>query len=331
LYEDLRKAVNMDTLVYDKKKNSLVKKIRQSDIPSYIKNPDYLLWLDIENPSKTNMQFLLDHFHFHPLDIEDCLSVIERPKLDEYDDYFFLVLHIPLFIKQTRRLVPFTVNIFIGNNFIVTVHQGPCKPIENTYDNISQDPGILSKGSGYLLHRVLDALIDYNFPILNKIYRNIQNVEDDIFKKPSTKNVRTILLIRTNILTFRNIVFPQRKLLKTLEIKDMDFLIGALEVYFSDLVDHIEKIWDTLENYKELVEGVHEAHQSLLSNKINDIMRILTIFSVVILPLTLISGVYGMNVGLPLRNFPGAFIIIMAGMALISVGMLIYFKFKDWV
>ena len=145
----------MDTLVYDKKKNSLVKKIRQADIPSYIKNPDYLLWLDIENPSKTNMQFLLDHFHFHPLDIEDCLSVIERPKLDEYDDYFFLVLHIPLFIKQTRRLVPFTVNIFIGNNFIVTVHQGPCKPIENTYDNISQDPGILSKGSGYLLHRVL--------------------------------------------------------------------------------------------------------------------------------------------------------------------------------
>jgi magnesium transporter len=122
-----------------------------------------------------------------------------------------------------------------------------------------------------------------------------------------------------------------RKLLKTLEIKDMDFLIGALEVYFSDLVDHIEKIWDTLENYKELVEGVHEAHQSLLSNKINDIMRILTIFSVVILPLTLISGIYGMNVGLPLRNFPGAFIIIVAGMALISVGMLIYFKFKDWV
>jgi len=173
-------------------------------------------------------------------------------------------------------------------------------------------------------------LIDYNFPILNRIYRNIQNVEDDIFKKPSTKNVRTILLIRTNILTFRNIVFPQRKLLKTLEIKDMDFLIEALEVYFSDLVDHIEKIWDTLENYKELVEGVHEAHQSLLSNKINDIMRTLTIFSVVILPLTLISGVYGMNIGLPLMRFPWAFFVILAIMVMISIGMLIYFKFKDW-
>jgi len=321
----------MNTLVYDKNTNSLVKKFRQSDIPSYIKNPDYLLWLDIENPSQTNMQFLLDHFHFHPLDIEDCLSVIERPKLDEYDDYFFLVLHIPLFIKQTRRLVPFTVNIFIGNNFIVTVHQGQCKAIDNTYENLKEDFGILAKGSGYLLHRVIDALIDYNFPILNKIYRNIQNVEDDIFRKPSTKNVRTILLIRTNILTFRNIIFPQRKLLKTLEIKDMDFLIGALEVYFSDLVDHIEKIWDTLENYKELVEGVHEAHQSLLSNKINDIMRILTIFSVVILPLTLISGIYGMNIGLPFMDFPGAFFIILAAMVAISIGMIIYFKFKDWV
>jgi magnesium transporter len=320
----------LKTLVYDKKQKSVLRKFKQSDIVSYINNPDYLIWLDIENPNKNTMQFLRGHFNFHPLDIEDCLSVIERPKLDEYDDYFFLVLHIPLFIKQTRRLIPFTVNIFIGNNFLVTVHQGLCKPIQTTYDHLIEDQSILERGSGYLLHRILDALIDYNFPILNRIYRNIQNVEDDIFKKPSTKNVRTILLIRTNILTFRNIVFPQRKLLKTLEIKDMDFLIEALEVYFSDLVDHIEKIWDTLENYKELVEGVHEAHQSLLSNKINDIMRTLTIFSVVILPLTLISGVYGMNIGLPLMSFPWAFFIIIATMIIISIGMLIYFKFKDW-
>ena len=320
----------MKTLVYDKKQKSLLRKFKQSDIASYINNPDFLVWFDIENPNKDTMHFLRDHFNFHPLDIEDCLSVIERPKLDEYDDYFFLVLHIPLFVKQTKRLIPFTVNIFIGNNFIVTVHQGLCKPIQTTYDHLLENLSILEKGSGYLLHSILDALIDYNFPILNRIYRNIQNVEDDIFKKPSTKNVRTILLIRTNILTFRNIVFPQRKLLKTLEIKDMDFLIEALEVYFSDLVDHIEKIWDTLENYKELVEGVHEAHQSLLSNKINDIMRTLTIFSVVILPLTLISGVYGMNIGLPLMSFPWVFFIIIATMIIISIGMLIYFKFKDW-
>ena len=321
----------MKTLIYDKKQKLLLKKFKQSDIDSSIKNPDYLIWLDIENPSKDTMKFLRDHFSFHPLDIEDCLSVIERPKLDEYDDYFFLVLHMPLFIKQTQRLIPFTVNIFIGNNFIVTVHQGLCKPIQTTYDHLVEDPEIFKKGSGYLLHSILDSLIDYNFPILNKIYRNIQSVEDDIFKSPSTKNVRTILLIRTNILTFRNIVFPLRKLLKTLEIKDMDFLIEALEVYFSDLVDHIEKIWDTLENYKELVEGVHEAHQSLLSNKINDIMRILTIFSVIILPLTLISGVYGMNIGLPLGGFPWAFFIIVGTMIAISIGMLIYFKSKDWL
>ena len=320
----------MKTLVYDKKQKSLLKKFKQSDIVFYINNPDYLIWLDIENPHKDTMQFLRDHFNFHPLDIEDCLSVIERPKLDEYDDYFFLVLHIPMSVKNTTRNKWNSGTVFIGNNFIVTVHQGPCKPIQTTYDHLIEDHAILERGSGYLLHRVLDALIDYNFPILNRIYRNIQNVEDDIFKKPSTKNVRTILLIRTNILTFRNIVFPQRKLLKTLEIKDMDFLIEALEVYFSDLVDHIEKIWDTLENYKELVEGVHEAHQSLLSNKINDIMRTLTIFSVVILPLTLISGVYGMNIGLPFMSFPWAFFIILAIMLVISIGMLIYFKFKDW-
>jgi len=321
----------MKTLVYNKTEKKLMERVTLKKISSYINNPEYLLWTDIENPGKENMQFLIEHFHFHPLDIEDCLSIIERPKLDEYDDYFFLVLHIPFFIKQTRRLVPFTVNIFIGNNFLVTVHRGLCKPIQDTFEYLSKNNQILDKGSGYLLHKVIDSLIDYNFPILNKIYRNIQDIEDAIFKKASSKNVKEILLIRTNILTFRNIIYPQRKLLKTLEIKDMDFLIEALEVYFSDLVDHVEKIWDTLENYKELIEGVHDAHQSLLSNKINDIMRILTIFSVVILPLTLISGIYGMNVSLPLGSHSFAFIIILITMGLISIGMLVYFKYKDWI
>ena len=321
----------MKTFVYNKTEKKLMERVALKKISSYINNPEYLLWTDIENPSKENMQFLIEHFHFHPLDIEDCLSIIERPKLDEYDDYFFLVLHIPFFIKQTRRLVPFTVNIFIGNNFLVTVHRGLCKPIQDTFEYLSKNNQILDKGSGYLLHKVIDSLIDYNFPILNKIYRNIQDIEDAIFKKASSKNVKEILLTRTNILTFRNIIYPQRKLLKTLEIKDMDFLIEALEVYFSDLVDHVEKIWDTLENYKELVEGVHDAHQSLLSNKINDIMRILTIFSVVILPLTLISGIYGMNVSLPLGSHAFAFAIIVITMFLISIGMLVYFKYKDWI
>lgn len=321
----------MKTLVYGRNEKKLLEKVTLKNIPSYINNVEYLIWIDIENPSKENMQFLRDHFHFHPLDIEDCLSIIERPKLDEYDDYIFLVLHIPYFIKQTRRLVPFAVNIFIGNNFLVTVHRGLCKPIQNTLDYLTENHQILDKGSGYLLHKVIDSLIDYNFPILNKIYRNIQDVEDAIFKKASSKNVKDILLIRNNILTFRNIIFPQRKLLKTLEIKDMDFLIEALEVYFSDLVDHIEKIWDTLENYKELIDGVHDAHQSLLSNKINDIMRILTIFSVIILPLALISGIYGMNIILPLERSPFAFIIIVVAMFIISICMLIYFKYKDWI
>ncbi|MFO7928562.1 MAG: magnesium/cobalt transporter CorA [Candidatus Humimicrobiaceae bacterium] len=321
----------MKLLVFDKKEKTVLQDLKLSQITPYINNHQYMIWIDIEDPSRENMQFLLDYFKFHPLDIEDCLSVIERPKLDEYDEYMFLVMHIPFFIKQTRKLVPFTVNIFIGKNFLVTVHQGVCKPIQNTWNNITENQSRVAAGSGYLLHRIIDSLIDYSFPILNKIYRNIQNVEDEIFKKASNKNVRDILRIRTNILTFRNIVFPQRKILKTFEIKDMEFLIGELEVYFSDLVDHIEKIWDTLGNYKELIEGIHEAHQSLLSNKINDIMRILTIFSVIVLPLTFITGIYGMNIGLPISGYPYAFVIIMVFMFFIAIGMLTYFKYKDWL
>ena len=135
----------MKAMVYNKSKKKLLEKITSKNIPSYINKTEYLIWIDIENPGKENMQFLKDNFHFHPLDIEDCLSVIERPKLDEYDDYFFLVLHIPFFIKQTRRLVPFNVNIFIGNNFLVTVHRGLCKPIQDAFSYLKKNHNISSR------------------------------------------------------------------------------------------------------------------------------------------------------------------------------------------
>jgi len=157
-------VVPISILLYNKTEKKLLDEVALKNVAPYINDPEYIIWIDIENPSKENMQFLQDNFPFHPLDIEDCLSIIERPKLDEYDDYFFLVLHIPHFIKQTGRLVPVSVNIFIGNNYLVTVHRGLCNPIENAIDYLAENQQILDKGSGYLLHKVLINRLQFSHP-----------------------------------------------------------------------------------------------------------------------------------------------------------------------
>ena len=176
----------------------MLEKISFKDVPLYINNAEFLIWIDIENPGKENMQFLRDHLHFHPLDIEDCLSVIERPKLDEYDDYLFIVLHFPLFVKQSRVTVPDQVSIFIGKDYLVTLHSGELKPLAKLFRDCQLNEDARQenmKSPGYILYRIVDRLIDYCLPILNKIMENAEQVEDEIFDSRGRKTVEEISIL----------------------------------------------------------------------------------------------------------------------------------------
>ncbi|HEX2988172.1 MAG TPA: magnesium/cobalt transporter CorA [Chloroflexota bacterium] len=294
-----------------------------------------LTWVNLERPTKDEIEWLRQNYSFHPLHLDDCLSKIQRPKIDEEKDYLFVVLHFPVFNRVAGVTVASEVDAFIGADYFITVHSGDIKPLRRMFQECHNNPAyrqeLMCRSSGYLLYKVIDRLVDYCFPILNKIDANIEAVEDTIFEENVRQTVRDISVIRRDIINFRRIVKPQIAVIASLEHKERPYLQEDLEAYFGDIADHVAKIWDILEDYKEVIEGLSDTNDSLTSYRINEVMKILTTISVIMLPLTLVSGIYGMNIGLPLQEHSMAFLVVMGIMLAIATGMLSYFRKRGWI
>jgi magnesium transporter len=296
-----------------------------------------LRWINIERPTPLETAWLEEQFDFHALDLEDVLSRNQRPKIDEYPDYLFIVLHFPVFDRQVKRLGAGELDIFVGPDYLVTIPNTPLQPVEYLFERCRQKEElreqIFSRGSGYLLYRIVDDAFDYCFPMLRKIGNKLDALEDEIFEGRSEDIVRDISNVKQEIINFRKVIRPQRPVLRDLERLKQRFLAPDidLEVYFDDIVDAHERIWDMLENDKEVVEALEETNESVISHRVNDVLRVLTAFSVVILPLTLIASLWGMNVGVPGEGDPADFWWIVGGMAVLLVAMLAYFRRRGWL
>jgi len=294
-----------------------------------------ITWVNIEKPTPKDIEYLAENYLFHPLDLEDCRSKKELPKIDEYENYLFLVLHFPVFSKEARVTTPSQVSIFIGGDYVVTVHSGDLKPLSKLFNDCQQNERArednMARSSGYLLYRILDRLVDYCFPITNKIIANVEAAEDRLFSEVTRDTVQEISLLGRDIMAYRRIVRPQPAILKSLEEKDYPFLREDLDVYFGDIGDHIGKIIETLDEYKEVVEGLYKSNDSLFSHRTSEVMKMLTILGTILLPLLLVASLYGMNVPLPFEDSSLAFTFIILISLLISGGMLFYFRFKRWI
>src|SRR5213080_3859007 len=296
-----------------------------------------LTWIHLDAPDPLQAGILAGRFGWHPLDVEDVLSKRQRPKIDEYADegYIFGVLHFPVYDRAVQRLNAAELDFFIGQDYLVTLPAVELLPVTRLFRRCEEDQAfreqLFSKGSGRLLYEVLDDLFDYCFPILDKIGYKLDSIEDDIEDRRSEEIVTDISKAKQEIISYRKIIKPQRPALRLLERRIERFLPEELELYFDDLVDASERIWDLLDNYKEVVEALESTNESVISHRQNDVLRILTVFSVILLPLTLISGIFGMNV-----NFPGeatrvAFWAIVGLMVGVIVGMIGFFKYKRWL
>lgn len=294
-----------------------------------------LRWLNIEAPTAVETAWLAQHFDFHELDLEDVLSTRQRPKIDEYEEYLFIVLHVPHFNKVRGRLDAAELNVFVGNGFVVTLPNVALKPVGRLFSqleaNSERREQYFSKGSGYVLYEILSELFDYCFPILDKIAYKLDSIEDDIEDRRSEEIVTDISKAKQEIISYRKIIKPQRPALRLLERRIERFLPENLELYFDDLVDASERIWDLLDNYKEVVEALESTNESVISHRQNDVLRILTVFSVILLPLTLISGIFGMNVLFPGEHTHAAFWAIVGLMVSVIIGMIGFFKYKRWL
>jgi magnesium transporter len=297
-----------------------------------------LTWLNVEKPTRLELDYLAQEFHFHPLDLDDCLSRIQRPKIDEYEDYLFMVFHFPLFRKEAGVTVASQVSVFIGSNYLVTLHDGVLKPLVKLFADCQSNEATCEanmKSSGYLLYRITDMLVDYCLPITDKIMQNLERVEDDIF---DTRNVgrvvKEISLLRRDIISTRRVIWSMKAVISSLDNKTERYTTEDLEVFWGDVADHVGKIWDTLDECKEIVEGLHAAQDSLSSNHTSETMRVLTVIATIMMPLTLVASIYGMNVALPKAGEESSFvsfILIISIMVLAIVAMLLFFRSRRWM
>ena len=294
-----------------------------------------LTWVNIEAPTEQETEYLAQNYPFHPLDLDDCLSRIQRPKIDEYDEYLFLVFHFPVFSKEARVTTLSQVSVFIGQNYLITLHNGDLKPLVKLFNQCQSEEEIrqehFGQGSGYLLYRIVDRLVDYCLPILNKIGGNIEAVEDNIFSERVRGTVREISALRRDVISFRRIIWPMRAVIGSLEPKIRRFTKMDMAVYFGDMTDHVDKIWDALDEYKEIIEGLNDTHDSLATNRTNEVVRMLTVIATILLPLTVIASIYGMNVPLPFQESGYAFAFVFVIWALVVVGMLYFFRRHRWI
>ncbi len=285
-----------------------------------------LTWINIEQPTEKETKYLAEHYPFHPLDLDDVLSRQQRPKIDQYEDYLFLVLHFPVFNKEQRVTTASQLSVFIGQDYLITLHTGGLKPLVKLFrecqikDEFCKE--YFGSGSGFLLYRIVDRLVDYSIPITNKMLFNVEEVEDEIFSSQKKDTVREISMLRRDVISFRRIIWPMRAVIGGLEPKVRRFSDKDMSVYFGDVIDHMDKIWDALDEYKEIIEGLSSTYDSLSSHRTNEVIRLLTVIAIVLLPITVVASIYGMNIPLPFQDSDFAFLFVVIMMAAIIGGIL---------
>lgn len=292
-------------------------------------------WHDCTQPTRSELHAVQRRYHFHALDIDDCLSEHERPKIEEYASYLFLVFHIPYGSTATGRILKEEINIFFGRDFLVTVRDGKSPSVDQLWRALHtskrRKEEYFGRGAGFLLYRLMRDLFAESFPLVEEIMRELRRIEESLFGSEEQQSVlQAILMLRRNIITMRSILNPQRAIVAHLEHK-RQFIAEDLALYFDDILDAIERQWSLLDTAKEMSEALQATHESWLTQKTNTIIRILTGFTVITLPLLIVPGIYGMNVALPFQTHPLVFLALLCGMTVATVLFLLYFIYKKWL
>lgn len=282
------------------RKNIMFVKVEELQLNS-IKGKDFV-WINIDNPIPSVLNSLLKVFHFHHLDVEDCVSKAQLPKIDEYKDYLFIILHSPRYLKEKKFSIPSQVGIFLGRDFLVTVHSGELKPINKIFQNCKEDEESYEEYMGssptFLLYTIIHALIENIMLMLKKVISEIEDIEERVFDE-KVDAVREITELRHNIANIRRVVSSLRVAIHDLEKRIHKFSDNSMNVYFSDLSDYIDKAWAILEECRETIEIYKDTDFIISSDRTNKILALLTIVFTLSIPATILGTFFGMNVKLP--------------------------------
>lgn len=292
------------------------------------------VWVDLGAPSVPESLILSETFGFHPLSVEDAMSEVHFPKIEGYDGYLYVILHGIDFHAGDQGFATHDIDFFVGPNYLVTVHDGHSRSIRDIQENVSRRTQIMSEGPVALLHRIVDAMVERYRPEVEKLEDRLDKIEKTVFAQSVPRHlVRQILQEKRQVSSLRRIITPQRDVIARLARREFVDVSSDISFRFRDVYDQLVRIADDATLFQDRITGVLEAHLSNVSNRLNEVMKVLTILTTIFMPLTLLSGLWGMNILLP--RFPGTdrdqFWWLVGVMAAIVTGMLVMFRRKRWV
>lgn len=303
---------------------------RSDALPDLLAGKRDLIWVDLEAATEQESSILSRYFHFHPLAIEDCVSETLLPKVDDFGEYIFLVLHGARMTDE--GFTTSEMNFFLGQNYLVTYHDDPSRSIAKIKERCLKNSPSITRGVDFLVHEILDSMVDNYFPVLDYLDSAIDQVEEEVFKEPDKETLNKIFNLKKEVMHLRRVTGPQREILNRLSRDPFAVISPKAAIYFRDVYDHLARMADLSESYRDLVAGATDAYLSVVSNRLNEIMKVLTIFTATLMPLTVITGIYGMNFEhMPEIQTRYGYFAALAGMVLISGGMLFYFRKKKWL
>lgn len=314
------------------------KNVPPQEFPLLIRNRRGLLWVDFENEPAESCLPVLQGFNFHPLAIDDALQETHVPKLDDWGDYLYIVLNYMIVLnnRENWETEVDELDIFLGQNYIVTLHDRRITAIEDVWQVCDRDPRTLQDGADHLLYKIADNLVTEYMPAVEEIDTAIDEIEDQVFDRPSPRTLERLFSLKRVLLAMRRILLPQREVLNKLARDDYRVIDPRDRIFFRDIYDHLVRLHDLNESLRDLVGGALDTYLSVVNNRMNDIMKTLTIITTLFMPITFITGFFGMNFFEPVANLTGwttrlIFSLVMFVLLLFPFGMYLWMRRRTWV
>lgn len=324
----------MDIFVYRPGSEKVEEGFTAEQLPELLKDETLIIWVDMDKPTDADDQILLDVFRFHPLTVEDCRADRHHPKVEEFPGYLYFILHGVTANTDSVHFNTIEFDGFLGPNYVLTYHHDMFRSINNVKQMVRTSPTVCQRGPAYLLYQILDQLVDFYMPVLDDFDERLVQIEDEIFSltNPDKTILERIQHMKRSILRLRRISGKQLNILYRISHGEFKLIAPEMLPFFRDIHDHLTRITDLAENYRDLIGGALDSYLSVVSNRTNDIMKVLTIFSAVMLPLTFIAGLYGMNFdNLPELHYQYSYFIVIGVMVVVAVGMLGFFWRRGWI
>jgi magnesium transporter len=324
----------MEIFVYREGETKVASGFTVEQLPELLKEEKSVIWVDMPEPTEADDRILLDVFHFHPLTVEDCRENRHYPKIEEFPAYLYFIVHGVTANTTPDRFNTIELDGFLGPNFVITYHHEMFRSINNVKKQLTTSPVACQRGPAFLMHQILDQIVDYYSPVLDDFDERIDELEDNIFslKQPNNAILEDIMDLKRSVLRLRRISAKQMDIFYRLSRGEVHLIPQGMLPFYRDIYDHLIRVTDLAENYRDLLSGSLEAYLSVVSNRMNEIMKVLTIFSAIMLPLTFIAGLYGMNFdNLPELHWAYSYFVVLGLMLIVALGMLIMFWRKGWI